>query len=81
MWIKIAIVLVFIALVASLLTGFVFLLKDESQTRRLWNSLAVRLALASLLIGLLIYGVYTGELGSRAPWDIKRAAPVSSPAQ
>jgi ABC-type tungstate transport system substrate-binding protein len=71
MWIKIAILLVFIALVASLVTGFVFLIKDEDQSRRLWNSLSVRLGLASLLIGLLIYGVYTGQLGSNAPWDAR----------
>lgn len=79
MWIKVAIVIVFIALVASLITGFVFLLKDESQSRRLWNSLAVRLGLASLLIGLLIYGVFTGQLGSKAPWDARRAVPIEQP--
>ena len=79
MWIKVAIVLVFIALVASLIAGFVFLLNDESQSRRLWNSLAVRLGLAGMLIALLIYGVYTGQLGSKAPWDARRAAPIEQP--
>lgn len=69
MWIKVIIVLLFIALLLSLFSGYVFLLKDKGTTRRTWNSLSVRLVLAALLMGLLIYGVYTGQLGSRAPWD------------
>jgi ABC-type tungstate transport system substrate-binding protein len=67
MWIKVAIVITFLALVASLITGFTFLMSEENKSRQLWNSLAVRLALASLLIGLLIYGIYTGQLKSNAP--------------
>lgn len=79
MWIKITIVLVFIALVASLATGFIFLLKDENQSRRLWNSLSVRLTLATVLMGLLMYGVYTGQLGSNAPWDARLSPMISQP--
>lgn len=78
MWIKVAIVITFIALVASLISGFVFLMNDENQSRRLWNSLSVRLTLASLLIALLIYGIYSGQLRSHAPWDARHN--LASPA-
>jgi len=69
MWIKVIIVLLFIALVVSLFSGYVFLIKDQGTTRRTWHSLTVRLILAVLLMGFLIYGVYTGRLASQAPWD------------
>ncbi len=77
MWIKFVIVLLFIALVVSLFSGYVFLLKDKGASYRTWHSLSVRLVLALLLMGFLIYGVYTGKLGSQAPWDAQRAAPTT----
>ena len=79
MWIKVVIVLLFIALVASLFSGYVFLLKDKGTSYRTWHSLSVRLILAVLLMGFLIYGVYTGQLGSRAPWDAHLANPTAEP--
>ena len=79
MWIKVVIVLLFIALVVSLLSGYVFLLKDRGSSYRTWNSLSVRLILAALLMGFLIYGVYTGQLGSNAPWDARLANPTAEP--
>lgn len=77
MWIKVIIVLLFIALVVSLFSGYIFLLKDKGTTYRTWNSLSVRLILAALLMGFLIYGVYTGQLGSKAPWDAHLANPTA----
>jgi hypothetical protein len=68
--------LLFIALLASLTSGFWFLLKDQGGTRRTWYALSVRLALAAALMGLLVYGIRTGQLGSKAPWDAYRAAPA-----
>jgi len=79
MWIKVVIVLLFIALVVSLFSGYVFLLKDRGSSYRTWNSLSVRLILAALLMGFLIYGVYTGQLGSKAPWDAQLANPTAEP--
>ena len=79
MWLKIVIGLLFIALVISLFTGFAFLIKDrnddeEAQPRhRLWNALTIRLTLAGLLMAFLFYGVFTGQLGSNAPWDARYA--------
>lgn len=80
MWIKVVIVILFIALLASLGSGFVYLMKDKGTTRRTWHSLSVRLALAALLMGFLIYGVVSGQLGSKAPWDAyKSTAPAQQP--
>jgi len=76
MWLKVAIVVLFIALIASLSSSFWFLIKDQSGKRRTWSALSVRLLLATLLMGLLIYGIHTGQLGSKAPWDAYRAAPA-----
>ena len=78
MWIKVVIVFLFVALLVSLFTGLGFLINDkgqklESGRSRLWNTLCIRLLLASLLIGFILYGVYTGQLGSSAPWDQRRA--------
>jgi hypothetical protein len=81
MWLKVVIVLLFIALVVSLFSGYVFLLKDKGTTKRTWNSLGVRLILAALMMGFLIYGVYTGRLGSKAPWDTLSASPANSSQQ
>jgi hypothetical protein len=77
MWLKVIIVLLFIALVASLFSGYVFLLKDKGSSYRTWYSLSVRLVLAALLMGFLIFGVYTGRLGSKAPWDAQMAIPTA----
>lgn len=79
MWIKFVVVLLFIALIVSLFSGYVFLLKDKGTSYRTWHSLSMRLILAVLLMGFLIYGVYTGQLGSKAPWDAQFATPTAEP--
>lgn len=68
---KAAIVLLMLALLASLGSGFYFLMKDQGNKnkRRTVNSLGVRLALAAGLVALIVYGVATGQLGHRSPWD------------
>jgi len=69
MWLKVVIVVLFIGLVISLFSGLFFLIQDQGKTMRTWQSLSVRLALAVLLMGFIVYGFYTGQLGSKAPWD------------
>ena len=66
---KIIIILLMIALVASLATGLVFLMSDQgsSKKRRLFHSLAVRLGLGACLLVVIAYGVITGQLGHRNP--------------
>ena len=68
---KAAIVLLMLGLVASLGSGFYFLMIDQGarDKRRTFHSLGVRLALAASLMAIIIYGVATGQLGHRNPWD------------
>jgi hypothetical protein len=68
---KAAIVVLMLALVASLGSGFYYLMLDQGnlEKRRTFHSLGVRLAIAATLMGLIIYGVATGQLGHINPWD------------
>lgn len=68
---KTAIVLLMVGLLASLGSGFFFLMVDQGDKtkRRLFHSLGVRLGLALGLAALIVYGVASGQLGHRNPWD------------
>lgn len=82
MWLKVIIVVLFIGLVASLFTGLTFLFQDresEGKSHRLWNTLSVRLVMTALLLGFLIYGVFTGQLASNAPWDARQQTEAATP--
>ena len=71
MLIKFLIVVLLLALIASLGAGFYFLMVDQGnlEKKRLFTSLGVRLALATGLITVIIFGVATGQLGHKNPWD------------
>ncbi len=68
---KTLIVLLMIALVASLASGLIFLMSDQGNPnkKRLFASLGVRLGLGACLLLVILYGVITGELGHQNPWD------------
>ena len=68
---KTVIVLLMIALVASLASGLVFLMSDQDnpQKKRLFTSLGVRLGIGACLLLVILYGVMTGQLGHQNPWD------------
>lgn len=68
---KLVIAALMLALVASLGSGFYFLMVDQGDKtkRRTFHSLGVRLGLAITLAGVIVYGVATGQLGHRNPWD------------
>jgi len=68
---KVLIVLIMVLLVASLASGAYFLMIDQGDRgkRRTLHSLGARLTLALCLMGLIIYGVASGQLGHRNPWD------------
>jgi ABC-type thiamin/hydroxymethylpyrimidine transport system permease subunit len=69
MWLKVIIVLLFLAIVASLSSGLVFLLKDMgSSSKRTLYALGVRITLAALLLFCIWYGYYSGILSNTAPW-------------
>jgi len=72
MALKIIVVILFIGVLVSLTSGLVFLLKDiDSPKKRGLYALGTRITLATLLMGTIFYGLYTGQLGSAAPWDAK----------
>jgi hypothetical protein len=70
MLLKVIIVILFIGVVASLFGGLNFLVKDMgNNNKRVLYALGIRIGLASLLIACVIYGTYSGQLNSTAPWD------------
>lgn len=71
MWLKIAILVLFIGVVLSLTSGLRFLLKDAGapESKRTLYALGIRITLASIMMLLVFYGFYTGILSSQAPWD------------
>jgi hypothetical protein len=67
---KIIILILLLALMISLWSGFYFLVKDQGNSRqRLLTALGTRVTLGALLLIAIAYGIYRGELGSKAPWD------------
>ena len=68
---KTLIVLLMIALVASLASGLVFLMSDQGDPdkKRLFTSLGVRLGLGACLLLVILFGVMTGQLGQQNPWN------------
>lgn len=75
MWIKPAVIILFIALTVSLFSGLIFFIKDQGSTRRTLHSLGVRLAIAIALFAVIGYGLYVGELGHTVPWDPSLQSP------
>ncbi len=68
MWLKTVIVILLLAIIASLASGFYFLLHDESQSKRLLTSLKTRITLSVLLMLLITVAWLHGDLTSHAPW-------------
>ncbi len=62
MWLKIAIVVVLLLMVASLANAFIALIKDKSGSPRLVWSLTSRVMLAGLILALILYGKLSGQL-------------------
>tara|TARA_R110000772_G_scaffold26389_1_gene68061 strand:+ start:6328 stop:6543 length:216 start_codon:yes stop_codon:yes gene_type:complete len=66
---KVIIVLLLLAIIASLFSGAVFFFKDQGNERkRLMYALGVRVTLAVLLMICIVYGVASGQLTPSAPW-------------
>ena len=79
---KLVIVVLLIAVFASLTTGFYFLVKDQGDSKkRLYYALGIRISLAALLMATVIYGIGTGQLGSQAPWDQQLHPERTAPTQ
>ncbi|BFM04821.1 DUF2909 domain-containing protein [Halioxenophilus aromaticivorans] len=70
MLLKTIIVVLFLLVVFSLSRALVYLLKDQQEPRkRVLYALGIRISLAGLLLLCIFYGLATGQLGSKAPWD------------
>ena len=60
---KTLLILVFIAVIISLWSAFFFLMRDSGDKRRTVKLLMLRVGLSLLLIALVAYGLYSGQLG------------------
>ncbi|MGF2735885.1 twin transmembrane helix small protein [Marinobacter sp. DUT-1] len=59
---KAVIVVLMLAVVASLFSGLFFLIRDGGKTNRVVNSLAVRVALSILLLVVILIALWQGSL-------------------
>lgn len=68
---KIAILVMMFLMIVSLITAGIFLSKDKGKKRskRTLYALGARVTCAIILLLLVSYGLYTGELRSNAPWS------------
>ena len=57
---KLVLIILLLAIVASLASGLWFLAKDDQGTRRVLKALKIRIALSAFLIVFLILGYYQG---------------------
>lgn len=65
---KAAIILLLLATLASLFSGLFFLVKDEGRSSRLVNALTVRVTLTAITVGLIAWGLYSGQLTPHVTW-------------
>jgi hypothetical protein len=57
---KLVLILILLAIVASLATGLWFLAKDDRGSTRMLTALKIRVALSLVLIGFLLFGYAQG---------------------
>ncbi len=71
MLLKVVIVILFIAVIVSLTSGLIYLLKDMNvpESKRGLYALGVRITLAVALMATIAYGIQSGQLKNKAPWD------------
>lgn len=56
-------------MIGALAYSLVALVRGRGRSSRVWRGLAVRVALAVLLLALLIFGLASGRLVPTAPWN------------
>ncbi|SDT07617.1 Protein of unknown function [Halopseudomonas litoralis] len=67
MWLKIIILVLLAAIIISLFSGALFLRNAESGSS-LVNALTLRISLTVVLILLIAWGLWSGQLHWGAPW-------------
>lgn len=69
MWLKVIIVILFLANLVALSGAFYTLLVDQGQGgKRTANLLLIRVSLAVLLLLVVSFGLWSGTLNISAPW-------------
>lgn len=82
MLIKVLIITTLLAILVSLASGMVFLVKDKGQSQRTAKALTVRITLSVALFGLLMLGIFTGHIKPHGIYPAghpvtQRAAPAT----
>lgn len=77
---KIVIVILFILMVISLFGGLNALVKNRGRGEKQNYLLGIRAALGLSLMAVLLYGIFSGKLGSKAPWDARKNPNYDGPA-
>lgn len=60
---KLVVIILLLAIIASLGSGLYFLARDDQNSPRLLNALKIRVALSAVLILFLILSYYMGWIG------------------
>lgn len=60
---KIVVIVLLLAIIASLGSGLYYLVKDDQNSPRLLNALKVRVALSAVLIIFLVVSYFMGWIG------------------
>lgn len=68
MLLKLVILILLLALLVSLFSGLFFLIKDNRSGNHLLTALSVRAGLTVILILLVSWGFWSGQLGWHTPW-------------
>jgi hypothetical protein len=68
MWLKLLVIVLVILMLISLSGALVTLFKDADDETRTVRILTIRVILAILIIALLTYGYFSGDLVVKAPW-------------
>ncbi len=77
MLIKVLIVITLLAIVVSLGSGMLFLVKDKGQGNRTVRALTVRIALSISLFALLMLGIFTGHIKPHGIYPSTPAQPAT----
>ena len=67
MWLKVIIVLLLAAIIVSLFSG-AFFLRNVNAGGRLLNALTLRISLTVIVVALIVWGLWSGQLQWGAPW-------------
>jgi len=78
MLIKALIVIALLAIIVSLGSGMLFLVKDKGQGNRTVRALTIRIALSVSLFALLMLGIATGHI---KPHGIYPSSPAQTPVE